>query len=145
MKEEFSAGGVIFKIDGDQLKVLLIKNAALRDPTKAYWGFPKGHLEKGESEQDAAVREVKEETGIDVEILERIDDEHYIFTHPQKGRISKKVTFFLMRYINGEPHAQLEELLDLGWFSPDDALEMLTFNTDKTILKKSLAKLNERE
>lgn len=143
MIEEHSAGGIILKEDGDSVKVLLIKNAALRDPAKAYWGFPKGHLEKGESEEDAAVREVKEETGLVVEILEKIDDQKYIFTHPQNGVIAKTVTIFLMRYLQGEPTAQENELLELGWFSPNDALEILSFNTDKAMLKKALARVNE--
>ena len=143
MIEEYSAGGIIFKDPGEQLKILLIKNAALRDPTKAYWGFPKGHLEQNESAEQAAVREVKEETGLDVELIEKIDDEHYIFTHPQKGKISKKVTLFLMRHLGGEEKALETELLELGWFSADDALELLSFKTDQTLLKKALAKLNQ--
>lgn len=137
MTKEFSAGGIIFKLVGQTPQVLLIKNAALRDPTKAYWGFPKGHLEQGESEDQAALREVKEETGIEAEILEKIDDEHYFFTHPKKGTISKNVTIFLMKYISGEAKAQESELLELGWFSIDEAMNKLSFKTDKKLLQKA--------
>ncbi len=143
MTKEFSAGGIIFKLVGQDIKVLLIKNAALRDPTKAYWGFPKGHLEQDETPEVAALREVKEETGIDAEIIEKIDDEHYFFMHPQKGKISKKVTYYMMKYLSGEEQIQEAELLELGWFTPNDAFSMLSFKNDKTLLSKAMAKLND--
>ncbi|MBI2593756.1 NUDIX domain-containing protein, partial [Candidatus Daviesbacteria bacterium] len=76
MKREFSAGGIVLK-DG---KVLLIKNAAMRDPKKAYWGFPKGHIQEGEKSEEAAVREIKEETGIETEIVKKLGDSRYVFT-----------------------------------------------------------------
>jgi len=142
MTEEFSAGGIIFKNDGRDQKILLIKNSALRNPKKAYWGFPKGHLEKDETAEQAALREVKEETGLETAIIEKIDDVHYFFTHPEKGTISKQVTIFLMKYLNGEAKAQEKELLDLGWFSPEEAIEMLSFKADKVLLKAALAIMN---
>lgn len=136
MKREFSAGGVIFKKDPEGYKFLLINNAALKDPNKSYWGFPKGHLDTGESIKDAALREVKEEVGIDVEILEKIGDSKYVF--PWEGeKIFKVVTMFLMEAKTFDIKIQEEELLGAGWFDFEAALAKLSFSNDKTHLKKA--------
>lgn len=134
MKREFSAGGIIFN---NLNQVLLINNEALKDPTKSYWGFPKGHLNEGESSNDAAIREVKEETGLDVEVLEKVGDHKYVFTF-EGEKIFKVVTMFLMQMIGGELKIQSDELLDAEWFEPEEALKKLSFSKDRTLLKKAL-------
>jgi 8-oxo-dGTP pyrophosphatase MutT (NUDIX family) len=133
MKREFSAGGVIFNNEG---QVLLICNAALRDPKKRYWGFPKGHIDNGESSEEAAIREVREETGVDVEVTDKIGDSKYVFTHNGE-KIFKVVVMFLMRYTGGELKYQKEELLDAGWYSVDEAMAKLSFSKDKEFLRKA--------
>lgn len=60
MLNEFSSGGIVLK----DYQVLLIENTRMSNPAEKWWGFPKGHLEAGESSQEAAIREVEEETGI---------------------------------------------------------------------------------
>ena len=142
MNQEFSAGGIIYRIENEQPQFLLIKNSAFKDPHKTYWGFPKGHLEKGESDEEAALREVKEETDVDVEVIKIIDKVAYPFQHPQNGLTKKQVSDFLMRYLDGEAKAQEKELLELGWFNVDDALQILSFEQNKTLLKKALATLD---
>ncbi len=134
MQRQFSAGGIVFN---DQGQVLLIQNAAMRDPSKSYWGFPKGHLEAGEKSAEAAVREVKEETGLEVEIVEKVGDSKYTFE--DKGeKVFKVVTMFLMKLQGGELKAQQSELLDVRWFFPEEALKKLSFSNDKNHLKKAL-------
>ena len=134
MKREFSAGGIVFNNLG---QVLLINNEALKDPSKSYWGFPKGHLNPGESSKDAAAREIKEETGLEVEIVDKIGDSKYAFTFDGE-KIFKVVTMFLMKVVGGELKIQPEELLDAGWFEPEEALKKLSFSADKTLLKQAL-------
>lgn len=133
MKREFSAGGIVFNNLG---QVLLINNAALRDPSKSYWGFPKGHLDVGESSKEAALREVKEETGLEVEILDKLGQSQYVFTHKEE-KIFKTVTMFLMKYTNGEVKPQELEIIGLGWYPADVALEKLSFKKDKDFLSKA--------
>jgi len=140
MKREFSAGGIIFN---DLGQVLLINNEALKDPTKSYWGFPKGHLNPGESSQDAAVREVKEETGLEVKVKAKVGDHKYVFTFNGE-KIFKVVTMFLMQLIGGELKIQTDELLDAQWMEPDEALKKLSFSQDKSLLKQALEIKNGR-
>jgi 8-oxo-dGTP pyrophosphatase MutT (NUDIX family) len=109
----------------------------MRDPKKSYWGFPKGHINPEESSKDAALREVKEETGLVCEIKEKLGDSRYVFTYNGE-KIFKVVVMFLMEYKSGELVHQQEELLDAKWFDPEDALVVLSFSKDKVLLKKAL-------
>lgn len=133
MKREFSAGGIVFKDD----QVLLVNNAAMRDPNKSYWGFPKGHLDGGEKSIEAALREVKEETGIEAEVVKKIGDSKYVFTF-EGEKIFKVVSMFLMEYKRGELKKQDEEILEVGWIDPEEALKRLSFFKDKQFLKQAL-------
>lgn len=134
IKRQFSAGGIVFNKQG---KVLLINNAAMRDPSKSYWGFPKGHLEPGETSRQAAVREVKEETGIEAEIIGNAGESKYVFTQDGE-KIFKAITVFAMKKVSGELKFQSEELLAAEWITPDQALSKLSFSQDKGLLKKAL-------
>jgi 8-oxo-dGTP diphosphatase len=134
MKREFSAGGIVFNSEG---RVLVINNAALRDPKKSYWGFPKGHIDPGESSKNAAIREIKEETGLDAEIIQKIGDSKYTFTF-EGEKIFKVVIMFLMKKVKGEIKVQKEELLGAEWVSADEALNKLSFPKDKDLLKSAM-------
>ena len=133
MKREYSAGGIVIK-DG---LVLMIRNAAMKDPAKAYWGFPKGHIEKGERSEEAAIREVREETRIRVRIETKLGDSQYIFSRSGE-RILKSVVYYLLKYVSGEVKPQEEEVLAVKWFDPEEALELLTFKKDREFLQKAL-------
>lgn len=131
MNREFSAGGIVLK-DG---QVLLIKNAAMRDKNKAYWGFPKGHINPGEKSEQAALREIKEETGVEAEIVKKLGDSRYIFT--KKGeKIFKVVVYFELKFVSGEIKAQDLEVLDVKWVDPKEALILLSFKKDQDFLKQ---------
>lgn len=138
MTREFSAGGIVLN-DG---KVLLIKNAAMRDKNKAYWGFPKGHIQEGEKSEETALREVEEETGLKVKIIKKLGDSRYIFTK-EREKIFKVVVYFLLRYISGELKPQNLEVLEVKWVDIDDALGLLAFKKDQEFLKKALHFIHE--
>ena len=135
MKREYSAGGIVLK-DG---LVLLIKNAALRDPKKAYWGFPKGHIEAGENSKEAAVREIEEETKIRAEVISKLGESQYVFTRSGE-KVVKHVVYFLLKYISGDVWAQELEVLEVKWFEPEEALELLSFKKDKEMLQLALSR-----
>jgi len=127
IRKEYSAGGVVFK---EKKEVLLIKN-----PSNV-WTFPKGHIEKGETKEQAALREVKEETNIDAEIITYLGEIHYFFTW--KGvRVFKTVYFYLMRYISGTPVPSWE-VKDAKFFPIEEAKKLIKYKGDKEIFSKAL-------
>ena len=137
MKREFSAGGIIFKQTKSGPIFLLIKNMAMRDPDKSYWGFPKGHLNAGESSKEAAIREVKEEVGLRVEIIDKIGQSSYIF-QVNGEKIFKIVTMFLMQAKKGQILIQDLEIQEAKWLGSEQVLELLSFSNDKKLFQKAL-------
>ena len=129
MKYEKSCGAVIF----DENKILIIQQSA------GHWGFPKGHVEEGETEIQTAKREIKEETNLDVEINERF---RYVEHYSPKEGVEKDVVFFVANKISGEIIAQEEEVQKILWVSYEEAMEMLTFESSKNVLEKVMRDLS---
>ncbi len=113
----------------DNEKVLLIQQ------NEGHWGFPKGHVEFGESEVETAIREVKEETNIDV-----IPDEskRYIQEYVMSNGKEKQVVFFVAKKVSNDIKAQECEIKNIKWFSFKDALMTITFDNTKQLFKKIL-------
>ncbi|HIC09242.1 MAG TPA: NUDIX hydrolase, partial [Aquificales bacterium] len=125
------AGGVVIK---DKKEVLLIKN-----PSNV-WTFPKGHIEKGETPIQAAIREVKEETKVEGEVISYLGKINYSFFW--KGiKVYKTVYFYLMRYISGIPVPSWE-VKDTRFFPLEKAQKLLRYKGDKRIFLRALNKLH---
>lgn len=122
MKQEKSCGCIILN---NKNEVLLIHHNA------GHWDFPKGHVEDGETEIQTAIREVKEETNIDVEVNEKYK---YSTKYSPKEDVIKEVIYFLARNISDNKQAQLEEVSEVKWFSMEDAIEQITFDNSRDIL-----------
>ena len=86
---ESKAGAVVYAIEKDEIYLALVHDVF------GYWTLSKGGVEEGENIEQAAVREIKEEMGIDMRIKEKLGDDEYIASHPAKGKIRKQVVFFL--------------------------------------------------
>ena len=99
---EKSCGGIIFYKTRQNTKILLVKNNNGR-----YWSFPKGHIEEGETEQETAIREIKEETGLDVTLVQGFRE---ISEYSPFGKIRKRVVFFLARAFTDNVKIQEEEI-----------------------------------
>ncbi|AEB11380.1 NUDIX hydrolase [Marinithermus hydrothermalis] len=120
------AGGVVFNPQGE---VLLIRDA------NGYWVFPKGHLEPGETPEAAAVREVREETGIEARIVHPLSSTRYI----NARGVPREIRWFLMR---GAGRVRMEAGLNgCGFFPPDEARRMLAFPEDVRLLEEALEHL----
>lgn len=133
--EQISAGGVAFRLNGARTEVAIV---AVRPSRR--WQLPKGIIDAGESEEQAALREVREEAGIDCELLEKIETLEYWYFGDKKGervRYHKFVHFFLMKYRGGETDDHDHEIDEARWVSIDEAVEMLAFKSEKDIVKKA--------
>ena len=128
MKREFSAGGIVFKSG----QVLLTKHSQ-----NHHWSFPKGLIDPGQTSEQAAVREVREEGGVEAEITGKVGYSKYVYSLNGE-KIFKVVTYFLMKYLSGDPADHDWEVEEGGWFPPEEALKQLSFSQDKVLLKKAL-------
>ncbi|MCG2676903.1 NUDIX domain-containing protein [bacterium] len=138
-KREFSAGGIVIKREKSKIKVLLIKDGYGK------WTWPKGNIDKGESSEDAALRETNEETGLKkLRIIEEIDRINY-FYRLHGTLIYKTVYLFLMAAKGREKFKiQTSEIQDAKWFIPEEALETVAYKGSKEILKKAIQKTKRR-
>lgn len=126
---ERSCGAVIFRLINGQTRYLLIKNRR-----SSNWGFPKGHMEDGETPEDTAKREVLEETGIHINILPDFSSKsEYLI----QNRIEKSVLVFIGMTDDTQTKIQREEIEDYIWLTYKDAYNNLKFENDKNILKNA--------
>lgn len=131
VKREFSAGGVVFKKVRTKIFVVIYKPES-RDT----WQLPKGWIDAGEKSEDTAVREVREETGIEGEIIQKIDTIKFFFNW-EGQKILKTVTFYLMRYLSGSVEDHGWEAEKAEWTEIDEAIDRLTFRSEKELVKKA--------
>lgn len=123
MKDVRAAGGVIVR-DG------LV--CVVHRPHRADWSLPKGKLDRGESFEDAALREVQEETGLVCTLGEEFPATEY---HDQKGR-PKVVRYWRMEVLEDPGFAPNDEVDELRWLAPTDAVDLLSYDHDKTLLSR---------
>ena len=130
--EKTSAGGVVVK-DDDDLQVCLIRPIGRR-----VWGLPKGGLEQGESAQEAAVREVSEETGIDGVINGELGSIDYTFYSRGEGtRIHKTVHYYLMRAVGGDTAGHDHEVREARWVTIEEALDLMNYPNERQIVRRA--------
>lgn len=134
---ECSCGAIVYRIINGQVRFLLIKNKR-----SANWGFPKGHMERGENEHETAFREVLEETGIHARFL---PDFRYKSEYSIGGRIEKKVIIFLATTDDTNTIIQREEIEEYLWLGFEKAMNSLKFPNDKFLLRKANEYLEKTE
>ena len=137
----FSAGGVVFRGDNADREVLLCGRAS-----GGLWCLPKGTPERGESMQETALREVREETGVEVEPEGVVGDIRYWFSRPQEGvRYYKTVRHYLLRPVGGDPSLHDHEFDDVRWFPIEEAFRLLTYRNEGRILRQAVDMAESRE
>lgn len=134
-KLQVSAGAVAFRKRDGRIEVALISVGA-----DNRWQLPKGLVDKGESSEDAALREVREEAGINAEMIDRIDRVEYWYFSKEQGhpvRYHKFVYFYLLRYKSGDVRDHDHEVNEARWVNIDDAIKMLAFDNEKKVMEKA--------
>jgi 8-oxo-dGTP pyrophosphatase MutT (NUDIX family) len=127
MIEEKSAGAVVFHRNQEIEYLLLYSN---------YWGFPKGHIESGESDRDAALREVQEESGLKVTLVDGFrESDTYFFRH--KGELVRKEAVFFLAEAKDNQSRLSHEHSDMVWLTFDEALRRLNYEGGLKILRKA--------
>ena len=134
MEHEKSCGAIVFRKYHGNTELLLIKHAV-----GGHWSFPKGHVEPGETEAQTALREVREETGLEVQIDTSFRE--VVSYSPRKDTI-KNVVYFLAWVKSKEIRPQPEEVLELRWEPQDQALALVTYATDRSVLQSFLQYYN---
>ena len=131
-----SSGGIVFRPAGMTHEVALIRVA--RSGGEEVWALPKGWVEKGEDLEQAAVREVMEETGLEAKILRKLTEIAYEFySSADRTRISKTVHLFLLEYVRGNTADHDEEVEEARWFPLQEAMRTLTYKNEREALEKA--------
>ena len=136
MPFEKSCGAVVFTRRNGEIRYVLAQNL------EGYYGFPKGHMEAGETEVETALREIREEVGLSPRLIDgfRTCDEHPI---PCKPGVIKQVVYFLAEYTDQQITFQKEELLSAPLVSYEEALSLFVFEGSRRILTEAHAFLNK--
>jgi 8-oxo-dGTP pyrophosphatase MutT (NUDIX family) len=134
---ELSAGGAVVR-DGDVIVVVPVKRDAGQ---RRVLVLPKGHLDDGETDEAAAIREVTEETGVTAELIEKLGDVEYSYERRGRRR-NKRVAFYLFEYRFGRLEDHDQEIEDARWMRLEKAAQELTYPGEREIVKRALSRLS---
>jgi len=147
IKRIFSAGGIVIKQNEDGPRILVTQHSKHKG-----WDFPKGHREIYESEEQTALREVEEETGVKAEIIERVGETKYFYyeegpssakASEGKEKVLKTVAFYLMKYVSQGKATTAFEVSGTKWLPPEKVEDQLTFKDTKELWGKVRARIGQ--
>ena len=134
-KDQVSAGGVTFRRSGPELQTVIVSvKPSLR------WQLPKGIVDPGETPEITAVREVREEAGVETDLIRLINTVEYWYQRVQYGkriRFHKFVHFYLLRYTGGDVSDHDHEIAEARWVSFDEAIKKLEFKSERGVVEKA--------
>jgi 8-oxo-dGTP pyrophosphatase MutT (NUDIX family) len=133
-RSEISAGGVVYERKDDDVRVALAARRTRKG--ELVWGLPKGGIDEGESEVDAAIREVREETGLEAVVEEDLGQIRYMYVW-EGVRVRKSVRFFLMQATGGDVSRHDDEMEDVRWFSLPSAIRRAAYRGEREVLKRA--------
>lgn len=126
MLKEKSCGALVYRVQGKRVDLLVLKHRL-----GGHWAFPKGHVEGEETEIETALREVKEETGLDIELMQGFREQ---VSYSPKKDIQKEVVYFLGYAENSRAKRQEEEISEIKWVPIFLAHKYLTYPNDRNLL-----------
>ena len=133
-REQTSAGGVVVR-DAGELQVCLINPVGRR-----VWGLPKGGVEPGETFGETAVREVREETGIEASLEGELGSiDYWFYSRESRTRIHKTVHYFLMRADGGDVSDHDHEVSEARWLRVSDALDLMSYPNEREMVRTAVA------
>ena len=131
---EVSAGGVVYRRADEGIEVVLASRRTRKG--QLAWGLAKGGIELGETKEDAAIREVREETGMTAEIEADLGDTKYMYVWDEI-RIRKTVHFYLMRHTGGDVDDRDDEMEEIRWFPLERAIKRAAYRGERDMLVKA--------
>ena len=135
-----SAGGVVYRSVGEKIRVVLCGRI---EPRR--WSLPKGTPDRGETLEQTALREVREETGLEVAIEAPIGTINYWFVTPDdRVHCNKTVHFYLMNCTGGATSQHDPEFDEVQWFSSEDAVKTLSYANEARVMEKALGMIGDR-
>jgi 8-oxo-dGTP pyrophosphatase MutT (NUDIX family) len=145
VEREFSAGGVLVRTIRGRAHVAAIRP----NGRERVWALPKGRIDQGETAAETAVREVREETGVEGRLVEKLGDIRYVYTARWEGasgeRIFKVVSFFLLRAGRGRigdiDEAMRIEVAEARWLPLDEAPRVLSYDGERKMAAKALERI----
>jgi 8-oxo-dGTP pyrophosphatase MutT (NUDIX family) len=139
VEREFSAGGVVTRAGERAVECIVIVPTRRAKGGARVLALPKGHPENDESGADAALREIREETGIEAALVDKLGDVRYWYQRDGR-RIAKVVSFFLFEYVSGEPGGDPVEVEEARWMPLDEAEAALSYTGEREMV--TLAKVH---
>ena len=139
VEQYISAGGLVYRLKGDSVEVVICGRSS-----PYVWGLPKGTPDPGETRKQTALREVNEETGLQVKIEAYIDSIHYWFIRsPAWVRCNKTVLYYLMAATGGDVSLHDHEFDTVIWVPAKEAVQKLTYENEVRIVQKGLSMVSK--
>ena len=137
-RSEVSAGGVVYRRSPDGIEVALAARRTRRG--ELAWGLPKGLVEPDETPEEAALREVREESGLESQLEDSLGEIRYFYVW-EGTRVRKLVRFFLMRATGGDVSLHDDEMEDVRWFPLANAVRRATYRGEREVLERAAKRL----
>ncbi|MFQ5762180.1 MAG: NUDIX hydrolase [Candidatus Bathyarchaeia archaeon] len=137
---QISSGGIVFRFQNGRPMVTLVSRLGGR-----VWCLPKGLVEKNETPEETAVRETKEETGLDGRLLEKIGEiQYWYYAREDRARIFKTVHFYLLQFQGGNEEFHDSEVDQVRWYPVEEASQKLTYKNERDIMGKAIPLITEK-
>ncbi|HEY4278140.1 MAG TPA: NUDIX hydrolase [Conexibacter sp.] len=135
---ELSAGGVVVR-DGEVIVIVPTRRGA---QGQSVLGLPKGHVDPGETAEQAATREVREEAGVDADLVQRLGDVRYFYQRDGR-RIFKMVRFYLFAYRSGTLEDHDDEVEEARWMPFDEAVAALSYKGEREMVQRAQSAISK--